>query len=62
MTRIEELAKGLEILVSHGAEDYDFQHDIGYFGHVPQDIPESAQLRELGFHWDTETNCWAMFS
>ena len=62
MAAVREVMEGLQILDSVGRAKICAEHDITYV-HVDQDISEAnvKVLEELGWHWSTEGDCWAIF-
>ena len=65
MADAKKIVDGLTILMKHGKVDVDAQHDIlcagpGINGELPAE--EKAKLEELGWHFDTEYDCWAVFT
>jgi hypothetical protein len=65
MAAAKDLIDGLQILMKHGAINVEGQHDIIFAGpgidwELSKD--EQAKLEELGWHFDEETDSWAMFT
>lgn len=61
---IKELIEGLQILDKYPNGYISAEHDIIYAG--PEDISkitseDQKALKKLGWHLDTENNCWATF-
>jgi hypothetical protein len=67
MPKARAIIQGLEILLKYKPEGYcEAQHDILYGpgSSDPEDYsPEDQKaLEALGWHWDTEADCWAAFT
>jgi len=62
---IQKVIEGLTILMKHGATHVEGQHDIIFAGpEIDASITEDekTRLKELGWHFDEETDSWAKFT
>ena len=65
MASTKDVIEGLVILMKHGAATVEAQHDILFAGPDFDDAltkEEEAKLKELGWHFDEETDSWAKFT
>lgn len=66
MASVNEVIEGLKILAKHDPHGLDSEvaadHDI-LLGPGKRDVPEEdrVQLRELGWFWSKEDDCWFHF-
>lgn len=64
---IGKLAEGLKILIDHGTGDEPLNatHDELFIGGPsPAALSEDdfSRLKRLGFRWDQDETCWAVFT
>lgn len=66
MRSLSQCRDAIDIFVCHNGDiNYAFaaEHDIIYGPESPSAGSEdAAKLEELGWHWDNEVNCWAIFT
>jgi hypothetical protein len=71
MALINEVIEGLQILKKYAGENsssIDAQHDVIYAGPSLDELEgrlteeDRKRLDELGWHEDTEGECWARFT
>jgi hypothetical protein len=64
-SKFDKLVDGLVILQKHakGSGDFSFQHDEAYFP-GPKNLPaeDLKTLKDCGFSWDDEYECWSKLS
>lgn len=66
MANVNDIIEGLTILAKHDPHGLDANvaadHDI-IFGPGKKDVPEDdrKRLEQLGWFWDKEYDCWAMY-
>jgi hypothetical protein len=67
MTRLEGLIKGLQLFsqrVNSKNQSIAAEHDIIYGPHkdaIQLTAEEEANLKEMGWHMDSEVDCWSFF-
>lgn len=66
MADAKKIIEGLSIMQKHGLSvEVDAQHDVLYAGPgIDGELTDEEQkkLEELGWHWDEEFDCWAIFT
>lgn len=64
MKRLEKLLYGLMVLSKYDSSDVTAEHDIIYAGPHSEKVSEgdAKQLKELGWHLDSEASGWAFFT
>lgn len=65
MADAKQVIDGLTVLMKHGAVEVDAQHDElfagpGLDGELTDE--EKAKMKELGWHFDEEFDCWSIFT
>lgn len=71
MATLDEVINGLQILQKYAGKEsdrIDAQHDVIYAGPNLEELEgkiteeDKAKLEELGWHEDSEGDCWARFT
>lgn len=61
MSKLENIIYGLNVFKQHNQLDISAQHDIIYAGgEVPE--AQAETLKENGWMWDDEFDCWSIFT
>jgi hypothetical protein len=66
MRKSEVIIQGLQIINAHAPEElnkYDVavEHEVLYAGYHHMPKPAQARLKALGWHYDDDFDCWALF-
>lgn len=61
---MKNLISGLLLLDEKGSKLVYSEHDIIYAGYTDAELSEkeSNLLKSLGWHWEEELQCWAIFT
>lgn len=66
MADAKKIVEGLNILQKYGLTvEVDAQHDVIYAGpgiNGELTVEEQAEMEKIGWHWDEEFDCWAIFT
>ena len=66
MATIRNVIEGLQIIEKYGSQEIDAQHDVIYAGPDKGEkkilSEDAAKLEELGWFFDEEFDCYAIFT
>lgn len=60
-TREQEIVHGLSIVAKYDDCDIAAEHDVIYVGSRKLTKEDKKALKDCGYHWDDECECWARF-
>jgi hypothetical protein len=60
-TREQGIAHGLALVARYDDCDIAAEHDVIYASSHKLTEEDKKELKECGYHWDEEFDCWARF-